>query len=119
MHESIRFGIELFGSGFRIFKSYQVLRLKLTRKKIRGFRSLHFCNETCLIAKSYRSSFHLYQRGLLYSSTVTFCSQVTIPFSVFGKIYICCIPVSGLAPCQCSTLGGHFTTSPFLIVCLG
>ncbi|MCW3074955.1 MAG: hypothetical protein JWP69_2024 [Flaviaesturariibacter sp.] len=68
--------------------------------------------------KSYQSSFCFYQR-LLYSSSVTFCNQVTIPFSVLGRMYSCCMPVSGLAPCQCSTLGGHLTTSPFLMVCLG
>lgn len=54
--------------------------------------------------------------NLLYSSSVTGCIHLTIPFSVLGIMYSCCKPLSGLAPCQCITPGGHFTTSPFFIV---
>jgi hypothetical protein len=53
------------------------------------------------------------------TSSVTFCSQLTLLPSSASWMAICVIAVVGVAPCQCLCPGGHQITSPARISTIG
>ncbi len=50
--------------------------------------------------------------SMVYSSSVTDSNHSASPFWALGVIERCTNQLSGVAPCQCYTFGGTFSTSP-------
>jgi len=85
---------------------------QLTRDTGKKEQSLHKSqfeiNMMMLMKAIFKYNFYL----LLYSSSVTGFNQFTTPFSGFILMAMWVKLLVGEAPCQCSTPGNIFTTSP-------